>query len=332
MNEVNILLKKLFKKWWLFFIVALISGILGVWYASNQKPVYESRLTFALDGGNDASGSSGAASLAAQFGLNLGGGAKDVFSGDNILEIMRSRRMIEQVFLSSDTFNNQTSTLIDYFLKIEPAIHSENVHFSKGQPKTSFSYKQDSMLFACYLNFSEYHLAVQKPDKKLNVYEVKVISTDEKFSKIFTDRLVAATNDFFTEICTKKSKETLEILEKRVEGMKENISSSLSSRAEIQDINVNPAFSAAQVPLLRQQTNIQVYNAAYAEMFKNLEIARYQYLKGIPLMQIIDAADYPMKKIKKSRLEMAILFALLSGVILLCILLSIYLFFDKKSA
>ena len=80
--------------------------------------------------------------------------------------------------------------------------------------------------------------------------------------------------------------------------MKSNVNSSIGNRAEIQDVNLNPAFSAAQVPVLKQQANIQVYSGAYAEMFKNLEIARYQYLKEIPLMQIIDAADYPMQKIE----------------------------------
>jgi len=71
------------------------------------------------------------------------------------------------------------------------------------------------------------------------------------------------------------------------------------------------------VPVQKQQTNIQVYGAAYAEMFKNLELARFQYLNEIPLMQIIDHANYPMEKIRSGKLKMAILFAVLAELLVL---------------
>ena len=56
--------------------------------------------------------------------------------------------------------------------------------------------------------------------------------------------------------------------------------------------------------------------AAYAELFKNLEMARFQYLIGIPFMQVIDAADYPMKKNKVSKLKMGLFFSFLATFIL----------------
>jgi uncharacterized protein involved in exopolysaccharide biosynthesis len=108
--------------------------------------------------------------------------------------------------------------------------------------------------------------------------------------------------------------------------MKGKVNSSIGSRAEIQDVNVNPAFSAAQVPVLKEQANIQVYSAAYAEMFKNLEIARYQYLKQIPLMQIIDPADYPMKKEKMGKLKTAVIFSFVACFLTIFILWIINLF------
>ena len=72
-------------------------------------------------------------------------------------------------------------------------------------------------------------------------------------------------------------------------------------------------------PVLKQQTNIQVYGAAYGEMFKNLELARFQYLNEIPLMQIIDKANYPMEIIKLGKLKAAILFAFLAELLILVV-------------
>jgi hypothetical protein len=317
-KNLNIIIKALVKKWWVFMIVGLLAGLTGIYYASKQKITFQSKLTFAMDEGN---GMSDAISIAAQFGLNVGGG-KDVFAGDNIIEILKSRRMVERTLLSVDTFNNKPYTFIEYYLQQDKKPNSNvvNIHFPVGQPRSAFGYSQDSLLYRCYMDFATSYITASKPDRKYNIYEVNITNGEEKFVKDFTDKLVDETNKFYIEISTKKSKETLDILEQRVASMKSNVNSSISSRAEIQDVNLNPAFAAAAVPVLKEQANIQVYSSAYGEMFKNLELARYQYLKQIPLMQIIDAADYPMKKVKVSKLKTALIFSIVACFVTFLIL------------
>ncbi|MEO8414885.1 MAG: Wzz/FepE/Etk N-terminal domain-containing protein [Ginsengibacter sp.] len=320
-ESLNRMIKALLKIWWLFLIVGIVAGIMGIIYASEQKINYKSRLTFALDDGS-GEGMGNFLSLASQFGLNIGSG-KDIFAGDNILEIMKSRRMLERVLLSIDTFDNKPFTLIEYFLdksgkrKSIPKI--KDIHFPVGQVKSDFSYEQDSVLYNTYVEFADKYVIAQRPDHRLSIYEVNITNPDEKFTKDFTDRIVTETNNFYIEIRTKKAKETLDILEERVATMKGNLNSSIANKASVQDVNINPAFSAAQVPIMKQQENIQVYGGAYGEMFKNLELARFQYLNEIPLMQIIDHADYPMQKIKISKLKTAIVFSVISGLLLLFI-------------
>lgn len=315
------LFKRVVKNWWLFLLIGLAGAIAGFIYASKQKPLYESYLSFALDEGGSENGMSGAMGLAAQFGISLGG-AKDVFTGDNIIEILLSRRMIEQVLLSVDTFENKPTTLIEYYLntgnpKTAAAKREANIQFNPGEQKAAFSYAKDSLLYHTYLEMKRDHIVARRPNKKLNIYELIVTSNHEKFTKVFTEKLVAETNSFYTEISSKKARETLEILEKRVPAMKGKLDATIANRAAIQDANVNPAFAGAQVPVLKEQSNTQVYGAAYAEIFKNLEMARFQYLKSIPLMQVIDAADYPMKKIKPGKLKYALIFSVITGFVFL---------------
>lgn len=325
-KNLNFLIKYLLQKWWLILIIGFLAGLAGIFYASRLKINYKSKLTFALDEG-EGGGISNAINLAAQFGLSIGGG-KDIFAGDNIIEIMKSRRMVESTLLAIDTFQNKPYTFIGYYLlqnKKENAKPS-NIQFPVGQSRSTFTYSQDSLLYECYNNFVNSYIIAEKPDRKYNIFEVNVINPDERFAKNFTDSLVAATNNFYTQICTQKAKQTLDILEQRVATMKGKINTGIGNRAELQDVNLNPAFSAAQVPLLKEQTNIHVYSEAYAEMFKNLEIARYQYLKQIPLMQIIDEPRYPIKKIKTSKLMTAILFSFVAGCLTIFVLWIIYLF------
>lgn len=108
--------------------------------------------------------------------------------------------------------------------------------------------------------------------------------------------------------------------------MKGKLDATISSKASTEDANLNTAFAGATVPLLKEQSNTEVYGAAYAEMFKNLEMARFQYLKSIPLMQIIDAANYPMKKIKISKLKAALIFGVVATFAFLVVFSTIYYF------
>ncbi len=320
-KDFNSIINSLLKLWWLLLIVGILAGLAGIWYAANKKPTYKSRLTFALDEGNGA-GMGNFLNLASQLGFSLGDG-KDLFSGENILEIIRSRRMLEKVLLSVDTFNNRSYSFIEYFFDITERRKSNpdinNIHFPPGQPRESFSYRQDSLLYVTSLDFADHYILAQRPDRKLTIYEVSVITPDERLTKLFTDRIVAETNNFYIEIRTRKAKETLDVLEERVANMKGNLNTSIQNRAIIQDVNINPAFSAAEVPVLKQQTNIQVYSAAYGEMFKNLELARFQYLNAIPLMQIIDHADYPMQKEQMSKFKTGILFIFFAELLILII-------------
>jgi hypothetical protein len=328
-------LNHIISKWWLILLVGLVGSVAGFVYASSQKPVYQSYLSFALDEGGAEGGMSAAMGLASQFGISLGG-AQDVFTGDNIIEIMLSRRIIEDVLLSVDTFNSKPITLIEFYRQNElpPGKNNTkgNIHFYTNELRSSFSYAKDSILYNTYLKFKKDFVTARRPDKKLNIYELMVTSPNEKFSKIFTDKLIDKTNHFYTEISSKKAKETLEILEKRVPDMKSKLEASISDKAAIQDANLNTAFANALVPLLKEQSNSQVYGTAYAEMFKNLEIARFQYLKSIPLLQIIDAADYPMIKIKVGKLKSAIIFGVVTTFIFLMIFVIINIFRYKKAS
>ncbi len=332
-NSEQVIIKKILhnviRNWWIFLIVGLVGAIIGYLYASKQKPLYESYLSFALDeGGSETGGGSAAMGIAAQLGISIGG-SQDIFAGDNILVIMQSRRVIESVLLSVDTFENKPITLIEYYLENTPGRNKDgagNIHFFPGEPKANFSYAKDSVLYDTYLGFKNTRITARRPDKRLNIYELMVDSYSEKFSKDFTDRLIEETNRFYTEIRTKKAKGTLDLLEERVPDIKKKLDASISGKAAIQDANLNTTFENAQVPIMLKESNAQVYGAAYAEMFKNMEVARFQYLRSIPLMQVIDESNYPMKKVIVGKLRTAIIFSIIATFVFLLLFISLHIF------
>lgn len=315
------------KRWWVLLLAGVLSGAGGIVYAWLSKPKYQSRLTFALE--DNGGGLSGALSLAAEFGLNLGG-STSIFSGDNILQIITSRRVVEKVLLSVDSTapDGKQRTLAQYLrdIKMEgkapegKSLRSDTVRFPVNKARGQYSYLEDSVLFVMYKEDVLENLVAHRPDKKLGIFEVMFTSSDERFSKIFTERLMAETVDFYTELRSRKSRQTLEILESRVASLRGNVSGAISSRSSAQDANLNPAFARAQTPVMQSQVDITAYGGAYAELFKNLELARYQFLQDVPLLQVIDDVEYPLKRIKKGKLVTGVVFAMVAGIIVLLVL------------
>ena len=81
-------------------------------YAINTKPKYTASLNFVLS--NSTSSAGGLMGFANQFGLNLGDGDDDVFSGDNIITLMKSRRMVQQALFL--TMPGSSKSLLNTFI------------------------------------------------------------------------------------------------------------------------------------------------------------------------------------------------------------------------
>jgi len=335
-NEVNASLEKgklwikfLLRQWILIGVIAMGGSVAGIFYAKHQSIQFESELTFSLDE-NSSSSHGGIASLAAQFGF--GTSDNDLFSGDNIVEVIKSRTIIERVLLSKDTFDGKPTSFIEYYNKLTSNKNVEKVQhfaFASGLKKGQLNYSQDSILYNTYSNILKNFLIAGRPDKQLNIYILKFKSPSEKFTKIFTDKILSETVKFYTELKTQKSQSTLNILEQRVAELKGNLNASITARAGTEDANVNPAFAESQIPIQKQQVNMKVYGTAYEELYKNLELARFQYLQNIPLIQVINYADYPMKKIQANKLQTGLMAAFLF-LLFTVFLLSVFYFIKNK--
>src|SRR5436190_24298111 len=103
----------LLSKWLIIVTAGIIGGTIGLIYAFNTKPKYSASLNFVLS--NNSSSSGGLMGFANQFGLNLGNSSDNIFSGDNIITLMQSRRMLQQALFLPMPDSNQS--LMSAFIK-----------------------------------------------------------------------------------------------------------------------------------------------------------------------------------------------------------------------
>lgn len=307
-------------KWKLFVLVGLTGGILGFVYAKLKKPIYTAVLTFALEEKNNAM--SGYASIASQFGLDLGGGLNGnggAFVGENLLELLKSRFLVEKTLLSEVTINGKKDLLINSYIQFNEInkLWEKNpditpITYTINQPRTQFSIQQDSLLYRIFDNIVKTDLVVRKVDKKLNIVVVEYQSIDELFAKYFTSELVKNVSEFYVETKTKKTRANVALLQGRVDSVKTALDNSMLGAAVDQDRNQNPSKAQSKIPLLKQQMDIQILSTMYGELLKNLELSKFTLMREEPLVQVIDKPILPLEKKKAGKIKWSIIGMFLS--------------------
>lgn len=325
----------LLSKWIIIFILSFFGGVIGFFYAQSVKPVYTAELSFALEDNQSGTGFGGAMGLASQFGLDMGGSAGGAFSGDNLIELMKSRSIVEKTLLTSLIIDNKNQTLADYFIDVNKMRESwaekpllKNVNFPVNANRSKFTRIQDSLLGVFHSNIIKNSLMVSKLDKKLSIIMVSVKSINENFSKFFCDILVNQVSDFYVDTKTKKSVQNLAILQHQVDSVKRMLNFAIVGVASSSDVNpnANRARSILKIPSQTRQIDVQANQAILIEMVKNLEVSKITLRKETPLVQIIDVPRFPLEKKQLGKLNSALVGAIVAGLmsVFILILLKIY--------
>ncbi len=322
--------KYIISKWLLISVTILLGSTIGFIYASYKKPTFIAELSFVLEDEKSNGSLGGAIGLASQFGFDLGGNGGGVFSGDNLLELMKSRSIIEKVLLTTVPIQGKKQTLADSYLSIyglkknwDKEANLKDLRF-EDMTQSSLVRQKDSILIVLHRTLIKNHLTVAKTDKKLDIITVKVSSISEAFSKCFTEVLVDEVSNFYIETRTKKAAQNLAILKHQTDSVRSALNSAISGVAISSDINPNPNFSMQilRVPSQRRQVDVQANQAILTELVKNLEIAKVSLRKETPLIQIIDRPVFPLQKQEIGKFKGIILGGLictfLSVMIILC--------------
>jgi uncharacterized protein involved in exopolysaccharide biosynthesis len=294
----------LLSQWKLIILLSFIGSLLGLGYAFTQKPIYKAEYSFVLEDEKSGGGLGGALGLASQFGLDLGGGGGGgIFAGDNLLELMKSRSMVQKALLSPINVKGKDQSLADYYILLnemrkgwEGKAHLESLNYPINADISKFNRVQDSVLMGIHQDIIKNLLSVAKVDKKLSILKVEVKSEDEIFSKAFTEAIVTEVSNFYVETKTKKSKANVAILQFQVDSIRNQLNSAISGVAQSNDdvLNLNAARQILRSSGQQRQFDVQANTAILTELVKNLEVSKLSLRKETPLIQVIDKPILPL--------------------------------------
>jgi uncharacterized protein involved in exopolysaccharide biosynthesis len=321
-------------------LFGLIGGILGYTYAYFQKPTYKATLTFALEDDKAGGGGIGSAmGLASSIGIDLGSsGGGGAFAGSNLMELMKSRLLVEKTLLNSVVINGENITMAEYYIRINKLREKwaanvnlngklNNIQFTTNADRAKFTLLQDSVLQTLYKALTNPAvLSIQQKDKKVSITTIEVINENENFAKLFCENLIKETSNFYIETKSKKSRLNVEILQKQTDSIRAELNGAITSVAVETDnvFNLNPALNVRSTPGKRKQVEVQANMAILSQLIAQLELAKVNLRKETPLIQIIDHPIFPLEKIRTGKIT-----SLLLGGVLASFLTILFLVFGR---
>jgi uncharacterized protein involved in exopolysaccharide biosynthesis len=308
-------------QWKLIIGIAVLGGVIGFVYASFQKPNYLATTTFVLEE-DKGGGMGGAMGLASSFGFDLGGGGGGLFTSSNIIELMKSRLVVEKTLLNPVIVAGKEISIADYFIQInnleegwskKPAL--AKISFPVNADRTKFSLQQDSILQTISAGLTKDNLVIAQKDKKVSIISLTVKTEDELFSKLFCEQLLKETSDFYIETKSKKSRLNVEILQKQADSIRAELNGAITGVAAASDnvYNLNPAYNVKKTPGTRRQVDVQANTAILTQLVAQLELSKVSLRKETPLVQLIDRPILPLEKDKVGKLKAIIIGGFLAG-------------------
>jgi uncharacterized protein involved in exopolysaccharide biosynthesis len=313
------------KKWKVWLMSGLLGGVLGLFVAIFYVPDYQGQLVFVLTN-DDAKTGSGISGLASQFGLDIGGGSSSAFSGENIITLMRSKKIIKLALFNK--VPNTNNTLANLYIEIV-----ELKEKMKNKPQSAKIFPlpnklnmlnpiQDSLLSEICDEINEHANIITRLDKKQNFYSIVTKTKSELLAAHLPMALLNETAIFYTQTKTGQSRKNLAMLQREADSLRNILDESVVSTSSNADrvFNLNSALQVQRSKVQQGQLMTTALATAYGEVLKNLEIAKINLQKETPLFQLIDQPIVPLKLKKLGKLKSLVIGGFLIGFLSICFL------------
>ena len=336
----DILIKLSEYKTYLFrkkFVIITISGfflVLGIVFAISADKKYTAELTFVVEGQQGSGGNLGAMSgVASQFGFDIGSSSRATFSQNNILELLKSRGVVEAALMQNRKVGKKDDLLIEHYLYINEI--KDFWKASKDINPVSFhgilTQYNDSVSGDVWKRIIEDKLVVELQSDEANIINLTYTSVNDEFAKMFVETLIEQMSKMYITYQTAQASNTLSFLNNRADSVFMELEIAEEEFAKVKDINQRIVKASGRLKELQLMRRVEVLNAMYLGIVKNLELSKLTLLNQTPIIQIIDKPILPLESESKSKAISALLGAFLGGFISLVFFIFRKLFKDALS-
>ncbi|MBC7849724.1 MAG: hypothetical protein H7Y31_08310 [Chitinophagaceae bacterium] len=301
---------------------AIILGLIGAAFAYYKKPTYIAEVSFAVDEERSQHNRSEFSEFSEQLGLDPIDGGNVFSSINNIQELLKSRLLIEKTLRSSAMVNGNKLLFADFFLdsldyrdKWVKKSAYPNIKFNALKKDSNEVWFENGLLTNMYKTITGKYLKVSGKGKATTITAVVCETEHPLFSKYFVEALLAEVAGYYVQSKTERSRNNLDIIEKRTDSVRRAFIQSLYGRAGIADADINLVRESFSVPGEKKQTDVQILRTTYIDLSRKLESARTSLMNNTPTIQLLDRPVLPLDRVKPSVVKQFIMMFLIGAVL-----------------
>lgn len=325
------------KNWQLLFIAMLIGTCFDLIKNSffKKDDVYTGKITFHLD--LEGGGQNQLGGLASSFGLPMGGatgGGGDLLGAANFESIVMSVNVFQNALMREVKIGNRTDLFINYYVDSSDIKRNEwagslfknpssyaTYKFKKKKPE-DFTPTENLILSDIYNKIST--ATRVDPLEGSSLIEIYGDLTNEDLTKTWIETLMLATEEFYKNMKTKKTRQMLKVQESRLDSLSYLLKSTDKRLARITFDNpnvVDPAGIAKQQQVNRDNTYL---TTQYLTQLNSVETLNRLLIEQTPIFTILEPVRLPLTTISKTGISTR-----LSGII--CFFLAIIFLTLRKT-
>ena len=291
---------------------------------------YNAELTFVVEDPKGSNPLSAITGVASNFGFDLGGTSSTTFSQQNIMELLKSRGVVEATLLEEGTIDGKKDLLVEHYITIKEfrEVWAKSEEFSGVNFNKASTLEHDSIMGVIWKKLTINNLNIEMQNDEANIINLSFISANEQFAKQFTETLIDEMSKMYITHQTKQARNTLDFLQDRADSVFVELDKSEKEFARVKDINQRIIKASGRLKELQLMREVEVLNTMYLEIVKNLEISKMTLLNQTPIINIIDKPILPLEEEKLSKTMAGILGGFLGGFLSVCFFIFGKLFKD----
>lgn len=301
-------------------LFGVIFGALGALWAKNQQESYTAHLSFILSDDNNPQ-ISGLGSMLGQLGFPSTGGRYNV---DKLLEIAKSRLLIERTLLEESKVNSTTDLIANHMIEY---LDMDDI-WSKKDPAFEgyrFTNTNDS-LFSDLDRFAIKSLvqtiAGSKDNRKSALFTTDYGNTDyimtfslnspsEGLSMAFVNHHYDNVSDHYVSRAVAKNRAIYNLILNDRDSLITLVNQTAFEAATLKDQSAGSFRNTDNAKIALAETKLRTLQSALEEVITNLGRAQYILDTNSPLIQLIDRPKSPLSPLKPSVFKYSIAAALI---------------------
>lgn len=306
---------------WNLFILGLIGGGIGFYFAFRITPIYAAKVKFII---KESSGSSALLSSLGNLGSLIGGASGTASPMERTLAIMGSERIVGSALLKKIVVNNKADLAINHFIKIHDLDEKwrddtllSGIYFLKNQTfveNFDFPHRKAYKDVLNLLIGDKSTILEKSFDKKSGVFEQIVNNPNEEFSIQFNKTLYNELVQFLYNQSISSTGKNIDILNSKVDSIKSALNFIQNTLARKTDRTLGLLMQEDKVDQKKLIMKEQLLTIMYGEAQKNLETFKFMNESINSGLELLQAPYSPIKPIKKSKIKYFIVGFLLSFI------------------